>query len=507
MAMPATLVLERLPGRLRLYLGGDLQFDTDDEAIYHERLVHPALVAARARFDGPLDVLVLGGGDGLAVRELLKHEAVRSIRVVDLNAEVVALARSELRPYNAGSLDDPRVEVTVADARDVLETAGRFHAIVSDLTFPTSKEDCALWTRDWFARLRTHLHPGGILTFNGISPERTPAAFWSVYQTLRTAGLHALPAHYDLPSFTELGYGPWGLFLASDRPIEPDEIGAGAMPAGVSTLDRAALEALFRFPAAWAEGRISARPNCDDGRTLFEALLDARSAPAAAEGDEGISFLGFADPIAPPDPIEPGAVGPGSRSWLDRQPGSGIDDLLSAVPLSHRIVTRELVKEWSAHLLQIATTLDLRRLVAALLRRAAMLPGRLVDELRRFRRLLARGERPVENLTTWGWRFFSVLMLVLVLSQTAMPTAAYAKGFSSSHSSSYHSYPSRTFFHSSGHRYGSSTSSSYQDAAGPEGDGSEARRFFGALLFGGGLLVTGIAVNRIQERTREDSGE
>jgi hypothetical protein len=304
------------------------------------------------------------------------------------------------------------------------------------------------------------------------------------------------------------------------------------MPAGVSTLDDAALEALFHFPAAWAEGRVTARPNSDGGRALFEALLDARPAPAEVDGDAGFSFLGFADPIAPPDPIEPGAVGPGSRSWLDRQPGSGIDDLLSAVPLSHRIVTRELVKEWSTHLLQVAATLDLRRLVAALLRRAAMLPGRLVDELRRFRRLLARGERPGENLTTWGWRFFSVLMLVLVLSQTAMPTAAYAKGFSSSHSSSFHSSPSRTFVHSSPYRYRSSTShgattvpgsvppqdpatgqtsldpatgQTYQGPATSEDDGSEARRFFGLLLFGGGFLVTGIAVNRIQERAREDS--
>src|SRR6185312_11685516 len=104
MSSDTTLVLERLPGRLRLYLGGDLQFDTDDEAIYHERLVHPALAALRSRFVGPLDVLVLGGGDGLAVRELLRHEAVRSIHVVDLNAEVVALARADLRPFNGASL-------------------------------------------------------------------------------------------------------------------------------------------------------------------------------------------------------------------------------------------------------------------------------------------------------------------------------------------------------------------------------------------------------------------
>ena len=109
MVMPATLVLERLPGRLRLYLGGDLQFDTDDEAIYHERLIHPALRAARSRFAGPLDVLVLGGGDGFAVRELLRHEAVRSIRVVDLNADGAFTTLTDFNDWaglNFGGISD-----------------------------------------------------------------------------------------------------------------------------------------------------------------------------------------------------------------------------------------------------------------------------------------------------------------------------------------------------------------------------------------------------------------
>ena len=104
-----TLVLERRPGRLRLYLGGDLQFDTDDEVIYHERLAHPALLAARARLAGPLHLLVLGGGDGLLARELLRHEGVASVRVIDYNPEVLALAGTELVPWNESSLADHRV--------------------------------------------------------------------------------------------------------------------------------------------------------------------------------------------------------------------------------------------------------------------------------------------------------------------------------------------------------------------------------------------------------------
>ena len=137
---------------------------------------------------------------------------------------------------------------------------------------------------------------------------------------------------------------------------------------------------------------------------------------------------GFDDPFPPPEPATAIVPSPKLKGWLDRQPGTGIDDLLMCVPLSHRIVTRELVMEWAGHLIQVASSLDLRRLVSALLRRAAALPGRLVAELKRFRAFLAQGQDPADNFTTWGWRFFSVLMLVLVLAQTAMPTAAYAKG-------------------------------------------------------------------------------
>src|SRR6516165_10112669 len=139
-----TLVLERRPGRLRLYLGGDLQFDTDDEVIYHERLSHPALLATRARFAGPLNLLVLGGGDGLLVRELLRHEGVASVRVIDYNPEVLALAGTELAPWNGSSLADNRVVVEVADVREALAKAGSFHAIFSDLTCPGTLADCGL---------------------------------------------------------------------------------------------------------------------------------------------------------------------------------------------------------------------------------------------------------------------------------------------------------------------------------------------------------------------------
>ena len=101
MSTDTTLVMERLPEKLRLYLGGDLQFDTDDEAIYHERLAHPALLAARARFETPLDLLVLGGGDGLLVRELLRHEGVLLPHGIHLHSQLLRQTVCRICPGTA----------------------------------------------------------------------------------------------------------------------------------------------------------------------------------------------------------------------------------------------------------------------------------------------------------------------------------------------------------------------------------------------------------------------
>src|SRR6516164_9256841 len=223
MSSDTTLVLERRSGGLRLYLGGDLQFDTDDEAIYHDRLAHPALLAARARFEGPLNLLVLGG----------------------------------------------------ADVREALAKADSFHAIFSDLTCPATLADCGLFTRDWFQKLRAHLGPGGILAINGLSPDQTPEAYWCLYQTLRSAGLAALPGRSRIPSFAELGYGDWGFFLGSDRAITSAEVRSVPIPQGVRTLDGPGLVACFEFSRHQADRRTTIRPSSGEGRTLYEYLLDA----------------------------------------------------------------------------------------------------------------------------------------------------------------------------------------------------------------------------------------
>ncbi|HNW45600.1 MAG TPA: hypothetical protein PKI19_13955, partial [Elusimicrobiales bacterium] len=112
-------------GALAFYIDGSLQFDTRDEAVYHETLALPAAALAAARFRRPLRALVLGGGDGLALRELLQFPQVASADLVDYDPGVLELGRGAFAAYNRGSLSDARVKVHCGD--DI---------VLADFTFP-----------------------------------------------------------------------------------------------------------------------------------------------------------------------------------------------------------------------------------------------------------------------------------------------------------------------------------------------------------------------------------
>ncbi|MEH0970067.1 polyamine aminopropyltransferase [Micromonospora sp. CPCC 205546] len=225
---------------LRLFLNGDLQFSSVDEYRYHEALVHPVLNGPRG------EVLVLGAGDGLAVRELLRYPDVRRITVVDLDPAVVALARSEpqLRRLNGGALDDPRVRVVHADAFAWLRTApDRFDAVVADLPDPDETATAKLYTVEFYALVRAVLAEGGRLVVQSGSPYFAPRSYWSIEASLREAGFATTPYHVDVPSF-----GDWGFLLAAPGPAAP----ALALPPDAPALrflDAATLSAAANFPA------------------------------------------------------------------------------------------------------------------------------------------------------------------------------------------------------------------------------------------------------------------
>ncbi|MGH4012595.1 MAG: polyamine aminopropyltransferase [Pseudonocardiaceae bacterium] len=225
------------PPDTRLFLGGDLQFSSRDEYRYHEALVHPALAGPRER------VLVLGGGDGLALREILRYPDVREVVEVELDPAVVRLARTDPRllALNGGALDDPRVRVVHADAFEWLRhTAGGYDAIIVDLPDPDSTTTAKLYSTEFYVLAHRALDPGGRMAVQAGSPYFAPNMFSCVLSTVRSAGWAAVPYHVDVPSF-----GAWGFVLAADGATPPLRLSA---PERLRFLDAAVLRAAAVFP-------------------------------------------------------------------------------------------------------------------------------------------------------------------------------------------------------------------------------------------------------------------
>ncbi|MFI6207444.1 polyamine aminopropyltransferase [Streptomyces sp. NPDC051041] len=176
---------------LNLYLDGRLRVSARDERRYHEALVHPAMAGRHAR------VLILGGGDGLAVREVLRHPGVRRVDVVDVDPGVVRLARRDpaLSALNGHAYDDPRVHVTAADAFHRLRRApaAPYDVVVSDLPDPGVTACAKLYSQEFYGLARRVLAPGGRLVVHAGPVSARPRAFWTVESTLRAAGLRTAP--------------------------------------------------------------------------------------------------------------------------------------------------------------------------------------------------------------------------------------------------------------------------------------------------------------------------
>jgi spermidine synthase len=247
------LTITRWQDDIRLFIDGNLQFASIDEHRYHEALVHPAMAAAAIARPLPETagrrVLVLGGGDGLALRELLKHADVASVDLVDLDPAMTELFSTHplLVGLNEGSLSDPRVRVHDRDAMEWLvehERAGQppFDVAIVDLPDPNNFSLGKLYTQSFYRLLRRRLRDDGVAVVQATSPYLAPRSFWCIVRTLEASDLHPRPYHAHVPSF-----GDWGFVLAGPR---PQPVPARLRP-GVTTrfLDDATLSTLFVFPA------------------------------------------------------------------------------------------------------------------------------------------------------------------------------------------------------------------------------------------------------------------
>ncbi len=205
------IVVTRRGNDMRLYLDGGLQFSTRDEYRYTESLVYPALG------NGARSVLVLGGGDGLAARELLRQPGIGRIVQVELDPAVIDLARTTMREANSGSLDNPRVNVVIDDAMTWLR--GRFDgpsarsqpfdAVIVDLPDPDTPTLGRLYSTEFYALAAHALAPDGLMVVQSGSPFSTSTAFWRTVSTIRAAGYAVMPYHVHVPTF-----GDWGFALA-----------------------------------------------------------------------------------------------------------------------------------------------------------------------------------------------------------------------------------------------------------------------------------------------------
>lgn len=232
------IVLTRSRNELRLYLNGHLQFSSLDEYRYHEALVHPGL-ASVAR---PERVLVLGGGDGMAVREVLRDPRVKEIKLVDLDHGMTELFTTHelLVPLNERAFLSPKVTVENHDAFVWLrETPGLYDFVVVDFPDPSSYSLGKLYTTAFYRELVEHLAPGGAIVVQSTSPLFARKAFWCVQETLAAVGLKTVPYHAYVPAF-----GEWGFVLASREDYVPPQV----LPPGLRFLSLENLPALFSFP-------------------------------------------------------------------------------------------------------------------------------------------------------------------------------------------------------------------------------------------------------------------
>ena len=233
----------------RLFLNGALQFSSVDEHRYHEALVHPAMRRAPAR----RDVLILGGGDGLAAREVLKYSGVRRVDLVDIDPALTELfsTRPPLLELNQSSLRDPRLRLHHRDAAKFLrESDEAWDVILIDLPDPESLDLGRLYSLEHFTELSRHMRPHSVLSIQSTSPFYSRSAFWCIAQTLaetptlgaRGEGRLAIrPYHLHVPSF-----GEWGFVLASPN---AELLKTPQIPLPETRfLDEASERALFIFP-------------------------------------------------------------------------------------------------------------------------------------------------------------------------------------------------------------------------------------------------------------------
>ncbi|MCF6092558.1 polyamine aminopropyltransferase [Microaerobacter geothermalis] len=253
------IVVTREMDDIRLFIDGNLQFSTSDEYRYHESLVHVPLSLARNK----AKVLILGGGDGLVARELLKYPEIKEITLVDLDEMMVNFSRTSplLTEVNQGSLDNQRVKLVFSDAfQFLLQTDEMYDVVIGDLPDPNNESLNKLYTREFYSLIGKRLMPGGILVVQATSPLFARDVYWTISETVKSAGFNVLNYHVDIPSF-----GDWGFVIGARENLDTSNIQLPEIP--LRYLTQKVIPSLFVF------GKDEDNPGGLDINTIDHSIL------------------------------------------------------------------------------------------------------------------------------------------------------------------------------------------------------------------------------------------
>ena len=212
-----------------LVLDGKIQSSERDEFIYHEALVHPAMLS----HPRPETVFIAGGGEGATLREVLVHNMVKKVVMVDIDDQVVDICHRFLPAFHQGSFDDTRAEIHFTDARRHLQqTNDRFDVIIIDLVEPLEiGPACLLYTQEFYQLIKERLNPGGIISVqSGASGWANSQNFTAIINTLKSVFSIVCPYEVYVPSFVDL----WG-FATASQSLDPTKLGSEEIDHRIST--------------------------------------------------------------------------------------------------------------------------------------------------------------------------------------------------------------------------------------------------------------------------------
>jgi spermidine synthase len=212
------LVVTAHNGRVQFYINGAIQFDTIDEHRYHESLIHPVMNMAKSHEN----ILIIGGGDGLALREVLKYDDVGAVTLVDLDPAITTLFKTHptLSKLNNHAYNNAKVTVVNQDAWKFIEKSNRLYdVIIIDLPDPNNISLSRLYSQTFYRLLSSHLSRSGAMVTQATSPMFSRDAFWCIEETMQNSDLYTLPYHTYIPSF-----GEWGFVLSSKLKLPLESI-------------------------------------------------------------------------------------------------------------------------------------------------------------------------------------------------------------------------------------------------------------------------------------------